>query len=61
MATFVTGQEVVTTTPTVTVDGGLAAGTYRFQLIVEDASDRTRPPVQSTPQIVTLVVRTLIT
>ncbi|HZS35564.1 MAG TPA: hypothetical protein VFF06_01995 [Polyangia bacterium] len=57
MAKFTQGVEVVTSTPTVTVDGGLPAGVYRFQLVVEDATDRTRPPVASAPKILTLQIR----
>jgi hypothetical protein len=57
MANFAPGVEVVTSTPTVTVDGGLRAGVYRFQLVVEDASDRTRPPIRSKPKVLTVVVR----
>lgn len=60
MATFAPGVEVVTTTPKVTVDGGLVPGTYRFRLVVEDASDATRPPTRSAPKIVTVVIRPII-
>jgi PKD repeat protein len=44
MATFVPGTEQSFTTPTVTVDGGLAVGTYTFQLIVDDASGKSSAP-----------------
>lgn len=60
MASFAPNVEVVTNTPTVTVDGGLQAGTYLFQLVVEDASDPSRPPIRSQPTVVTLVVREVI-
>jgi hypothetical protein len=60
MATFTAGQEVVTPTPTVTVDGGLAAGVYRFQLIVEDRTDPANP-VASPPKILTLTIRAPLT
>ncbi len=40
MATFVAGQEQKVAVPTITVDGGLAVGTYTFQLIVDDASGK---------------------
>ncbi len=59
MAKFTTGVEVVTSTPTVTVDGGLAAGVYRFQLIVDDQHDPSKPPVASQPKIITLTIRAL--
>jgi hypothetical protein len=44
MATFVPGVEQKFPSPTVTVDGGLAVGTYTFQLIVDDASGASSAP-----------------
>jgi hypothetical protein len=41
---FVPNRPVVTTTPTVVVDGGLPIGSYRFRLVVVNAAGRQSQP-----------------
>lgn len=56
MATFVRGQPIKTTAPTITVDAGLALGSHRFQLVVTTDTGQT-----SAPAVVTVdVIRSLI-
>ena len=46
MARFTVGRAVVTTTPTVVVDGGLPVGLHRFQLeVLTDTGQRSLPAV----------------
>jgi len=60
MARFVVGQPITTSTPTIVVDAGLAAGRHAFSLVVVDAAGNesraanvivsvSRPDVQPTP------------
>ena len=44
MAEFAPGKTIETEEPTVSVDGTLAPGEYRFQLVVEDDGGLTSEP-----------------
>jgi hypothetical protein len=53
MAEFAPGTTIETEEPTVTVDGTLGPGEYRFELVVEDERGQT-----SEPDVVVVVVKT---
>lgn len=55
MAVFKLREPLRTTEPSVTVDAGLPAGRYRFQLVVVDESGNQSEPQET---IVTVVQRT---
>jgi len=46
MPRFDPGTSVTTREPTITVDGGLAAGTYTFRLVVIDSSGNKSAPAE---------------
>lgn len=51
MPVFKKGVEVTTTTPTVVVEGPVTAGTYVYQLVVEDDTNTRSTPVTTTVQV----------
>lgn len=46
MARFLPGVAVTTTTPTVTVDAGLAPGRHQFRLVVQDNDGNESAPAE---------------
>ncbi|MBC7823498.1 MAG: hypothetical protein H7126_06410 [Candidatus Parcubacteria bacterium] len=46
MPTFEPQKPIVTATPIVVVDAGLAPGRYRFQLVVEDDTGNQSQPTE---------------
>jgi len=51
MPVFKKGVEVTTTAPTVIVEGPVTAGTYVYQLVVEDDANTLSKPVTTTVEV----------
>ncbi len=55
MARFVRNQPITTAEPIIPVDGGLALGRHRFQLVVVDAAGRRSTPHEAVVDVQNIV------